>query len=46
MILINEKSWTTRKSNQIIVMHEEIVQNIAMVEQFLKDCVVDAIIVL
>ena len=33
MILMNEKGWTTWKSNQNIVMHEEIVQNIVIDEE-------------
>ena len=30
MILINERSWTIRKSKENIVMHEEMVQNIVV----------------
>ena len=51
MSLTKKKSWTLWKSNQNIVMHEEmvqnnvideeLVQNVAMVEKILKDCVVD-----
>ena len=38
-ILMDEKSWKTWKSNQMIVMDEEMVQNIVMDEKFVKNFV-------
>ena len=35
--LMKEKSWSTWKRNQNIVMDEELVQNVAMVEKFVKN---------
>ena len=39
---MNEKSWKTWKSNQKIVMNEELVQNGVMNEQFVKNFVMNA----
>ena len=41
-ILIDEKGWRTWKSNQNIVMDEELVQNGVMDEKFVKNFVMDA----
>ena len=41
-ILTEEKSWRTWNSNQNIVMHEELVQNVAMGGKFVKNFVMDA----
>ena len=35
-ILMDEKSWRTGKSNQKIVMNEELVQNIVMNENWFR----------
>ena len=40
-ILMDEKSWKTWKSNQKIVMSEELVQNIVMNEDLVQKGVVD-----
>ena len=40
-ILMNEKSWKTWKSNQKIVMDEELVQNIVMDEELVQNIVMD-----
>ena len=39
---MEEKSWRTWKSNQNIVMDEELVQDVAMGEQFVKNFVMGA----
>ena len=39
---MEEKSWRTWKSNQNIVMDEELVQNVAMGEKIVKNFVMDA----
>ena len=41
MILTEEKSWRTWKSNQNIVMDEELVQNIVMDEELVQSIVMD-----
>ena len=41
-IVTNEKSWQTWKSNQNIVMNEELVQNNVMNEKFVKNFVMNA----
>ena len=40
-ILMDEKSWKTWKSNQKIVMIEELVQNSVMNEELVKDGVMN-----
>ena len=40
-ILTEEKSRRTWRSNQNIVMHEELVQNIVMGEEFVQNVVMD-----
>ena len=41
-ILMEEKSWSAWKSNPNIVMDEELVQNVAWGEKFVKNFVMDA----
>ena len=41
-ILNDEKSWKTWKSNQKIVMDEELVQNVVMDEELVKNFVMHA----
>ena len=41
-ILMDEKSWNTWKSNQKIVMNEELFQNGVMNDRFVKNFVMNA----